>query len=62
LEFSIDWSKSYATKNSQRIKDFENYQCVSCSTRFYLQTDIHFLVASTWRQFQGMIFTQPQLN
>jgi hypothetical protein len=32
LEFSIDWSKSYATKNSQRIKDFENYHCINVET------------------------------
>ncbi|XP_971388.3 protein dachsous [Tribolium castaneum] len=34
LEFSIDWSKSYATKNSRRIKDedFAKYHCVNVET------------------------------
>nr|AHJ10508.1 cadherin [Alphitobius diaperinus] len=34
LEFSIDWTKSYATKKSQRIKDevFADYNCIKVET------------------------------
>ncbi|XP_044258008.1 protocadherin Fat 4-like [Tribolium madens] len=34
LEFSIDWSQSYATKNSRRIKDedFAKYHCINVET------------------------------